>query len=253
MNLTTATPAEIDAAWFPLMAATQNAETGLSVARQSIHGTEAVIARREAAVAVATAAEAPYRGEWNRRSGWTRTYLAITNGKGHVHASTSCSTCYITTRFAVLADLSGLDHDAVVSAIGEDACTVCFPGAPVTPRTVFTVDELRDRAEQAERAAELAAKRAKAAEKAITAADGSPLLDDEGRPVKTAVAAQRTLAEVLFDLAWYGEDHPYAVGWSAFAGRAALALAAKQGADARELLTAAQVKASKKASKLRAA
>ncbi len=63
-------------------------------------------------------------------TGWSRFFL-VTSSDGHIHRHTNCSTCYPTTRFAPLPNLSGLtEHDAVADQ-GEILCSVCFPDAPV--------------------------------------------------------------------------------------------------------------------------
>lgn len=100
-----------------------------------------------------------YDSEYARRP-WTRAFVVL-NNNGHVHSSMACSTCYSTTRFGWLVDLSGQDEAAIVAAIGADACTVCYPTAPVEtagPRTAFSREEKADREAQARLAAEKAAK-----------------------------------------------------------------------------------------------
>lgn len=72
---------------------------------------------------------APYEAEYQRRP-WTRFFLVQNNG-GHIHSSMSCSTCYITTRFGWLPNLSGLTEAEAVAAHGAILCTVCYPSAPV--------------------------------------------------------------------------------------------------------------------------
>jgi hypothetical protein len=63
-------------------------------------------------------------------TGWSRFFL-VTSSAGHVHRSMRCSTCYLTTTFAPVVDLSGLDDTVAVEALGDSLCTVCFPDAPV--------------------------------------------------------------------------------------------------------------------------
>lgn len=96
-------------------------------------------------------------GEFNAaftaRGGWTRAYL-VTNANGHVHKSMDCSTCFEPrydqygaykpgTQYAWLPELSDHDEAEIIAAAGSDACTVCYPNAPVDapPRSVFTADE----------------------------------------------------------------------------------------------------------------
>jgi hypothetical protein len=73
---------------------------------------------------------APYNEEYKRRGGWTRFYL-VDNGHGHVHSSMHCTTCYPTTQFIWLPEQSGSTEAETVALAGEQACTVCFPSAPV--------------------------------------------------------------------------------------------------------------------------
>lgn len=67
--------------------------------------------------------ESPYRA-----NPWSRFFLVQ---GGHIHRSTSCSTCYPTTQFAWLPELSGLTEKDAVAAYGTRLCSVCFPTAPV--------------------------------------------------------------------------------------------------------------------------
>jgi len=60
-------------------------------------------------------------------TGWKRYF--IVQG-GHIHRGRSCESCYPTTRYGWLADMSGCDETKMVAAYGETACTVCFPDAP---------------------------------------------------------------------------------------------------------------------------
>ena len=63
-------------------------------------------------------------------TGWSRFWL-VTSSAGHVHSSTSCSTCYSTTGFAPYPDLAACDEVEAVAILGETLCSVCFPSAPV--------------------------------------------------------------------------------------------------------------------------
>lgn len=60
--------------------------------------------------------------------GWSRAFLVP---KGHIHSSMHCTSCYPTTEYSWLTDLSGADEDEIVAYAKEIACTVCFPDAPV--------------------------------------------------------------------------------------------------------------------------
>ncbi len=148
MNLRTATPAEIDAAAYPLMekafaasmiysqardayVKAQHAPAG-SLAARRVDERERWMdeARREADAAKLLVA--PYEAEFNRRGGWTRYPHTITNGQGHFHRSFSCSTCHPTTQYGLQAEYSGLTEHQLVDKVGSEACTVCFPWAPTT-------------------------------------------------------------------------------------------------------------------------
>jgi hypothetical protein len=71
----------------------------------------------------------PYENEYARRP-WTRFFL-VSNSGGHIHSSMHCSTCYPTTRYGWLPNLSGLTEAEAVAAHGAILCTVCYPSAPV--------------------------------------------------------------------------------------------------------------------------
>jgi hypothetical protein len=62
--------------------------------------------------------------------GWTRFFL-VKNNNGHIHRTMNCQTCFVTTQFGWLTDLSGLTEKEAVDAYGPLLCTVCFPSAPV--------------------------------------------------------------------------------------------------------------------------
>lgn len=60
--------------------------------------------------------------------GWTRAYLVP---GGHIHSSMQCSSCYPSTQYSWLTNLSGADEAEIVEYAKEIACTVCYPYAPV--------------------------------------------------------------------------------------------------------------------------
>lgn len=116
-------------------------------------------------IAAAKSAEmAPYEAEFNRRGGWTRAFLVVTSGTGHVHSSQRCHTCYPTTQFHWVTKLSGHDEAEIVEAAGERACTICYPSAPAyvlnRPTALFTKDEEAKKAAREEREAKKAAAQA---------------------------------------------------------------------------------------------
>lgn len=190
---------------------------------------------------------APLLGEYDRRGGWTRYYL-VDNTNGHVHSSTACSTCYVDTRYLWLTSESGRTAEDVVADAKAQACTVCFPWAPVTSIT----GKYRTTSQQGvdARAAERAAKAAEKAAKAITNPDGSALRDaDYGTVIKTETAARNALLSNGLDLAWYGPDHPTAAKWAVTIRRCVLALAAKRGVSVADVVTEFDVKLAKKITK----
>lgn len=63
-------------------------------------------------------------------AGWSRFFIVKNNG-GHIHRSMGCSTCFPTTVFGWLPELSGLTEAEAVAEWGEILCSVCFPSAPV--------------------------------------------------------------------------------------------------------------------------
>lgn len=71
----------------------------------------------------------PFEAEFSSRGGWSRFFLVKNNG-GHIHSSMSCSTCYPTTQFGWLPNLSGQTEAEAVAKHGAILCTVCYPSAP---------------------------------------------------------------------------------------------------------------------------
>lgn len=180
MDLTTATPAEIDTLLFDLegkhAAAIDRAALYTQRAERTALAPQAEQFRSQAATAHAEAARlaaqaAPLRAEFVRRDGWTRAYLVITSGRGHVHRSTACSTCYVTTTFGLLPQVSGYTEAEIIDAAGERACTVCYPDAPVETRTkptrLFSADEIEAQKVREARAEAKLVREEKKAAKAI--------------------------------------------------------------------------------------
>lgn len=62
--------------------------------------------------------------------GWSRFFLVQASG-GHIHRDMSCSTCFPTTQYAWLPELSGLTEAEAVEEYGEILCSICYPSAPV--------------------------------------------------------------------------------------------------------------------------
>jgi hypothetical protein len=132
----------------------------------------------------------PYDAEYQRRGRWTRAFL-VDNNSGHVHKSTSCSTCYPTTEFVWLPEYSGKDEAGVVDDAGSAACTTCFPDAPVASRNRTSRIESPERREARVARETIAAEKKAAAEiKGITTPDGTPLRTKGYGVVKTARTAE---------------------------------------------------------------
>ena len=148
-----------------------NTETTTSAyaARTDAHISEShqAVANAERALMIAT-------GELDRKAklyeGWSRFYLVRNNG-GHIHSSMNCSTCFITTQFSWITELSGKTEAEAVELLGEILCSVCFPTAPVEWTNGISNEAKANRTEAAEQAEERkAAAEAKAERKAAAEA-----------------------------------------------------------------------------------
>lgn len=117
----------------------------------------------------------PLEQEFHRRGGWTRYYL-VDNTNGHVHPNTRCSSCFPTTVYAWMIEESGMSAEDLVEKAGEQACTFCFPWAPVdTLRRKSKLESPERKAARLEREAKKAEREAKKAAKAIATPEGNPL------------------------------------------------------------------------------
>ncbi|MGV8846489.1 MAG: hypothetical protein ACOH1Y_09210 [Propionicimonas sp.] len=247
MDLTTATPAEIDTV---LQAAANDAARATADHDRAVHTLNRIdngpnkpwnspTARAEAVKdldladhAYTQAAEtmSPLNAEFSRRGGWTRYYLVLNTG-GHVHASTRCDTCFPTTEYAWLTEQSGMTPQDLVDLAGESACTSCFKWAPVSVLHRPSVLEAPARkAARLQREADKQAKDAKAAAAAITSPEGNPVRDNDGRPFKTERAAEIEAVSNLANDHFYGYTHPTRGTWITVADRVIVALAHKHGA-----------------------
>ena len=104
--------------------------------------------------------------EDNEYTGWSRFYL-VRASNGHIHSSMSCTTCFPTTEYGWLVDVSGLTEAEAVAAHGERLCTICYPSAP----SAWTdADAYYARLSREGRGVRAAAKQARADEKAAKAA-----------------------------------------------------------------------------------
>jgi hypothetical protein len=208
MNLTTATPAEIDTELADLHAELALLQRRLESAekamrdRSDVRDRARLLDARHAYRAIQVRM-APLNREYNRRGGWTRAFL-VNNANGHVHRSMNCSTTFISTQWAWLPQLSGKDEAEIVEAAGSDACTVCYPSAPVEtlsrPRSVFSKDEVTAQAERAERDAQKAERQRQKIAKSLTD-DGSELVVRHGSVRESFKTEQAATSYVLSKLA----------------------------------------------------
>lgn len=144
-------------------------------ARKIIADADAAISGLRAQSAQLHDQAAPLYVEYDRRGGWTRAYI-VKNASGHVHSSTRCQTCFTTTEFAWITDLSGHAESEIVEQAGEKACTVCYPSAPVDVlKRKCRIEDPDRRAARIKREQDKADRAAKKAAKAITTPDGEEL------------------------------------------------------------------------------
>jgi hypothetical protein len=214
MNISTATPVEIDTKIAELAGELAQVQHNIerredyiesSEARGYLFGVEEArrdlekLQDREADLMEAIT---PLQSEYIKR-GWTRFYL-VTNTGGHVHKDTNCGTCRRTTSYAWLTEYSGTSHADLVVKAGERACSVCFAGHEglITDRPSQLTWDVKDRETKA---AEKAAKDKAAAEKAAKLAAGALLAPVQmhgrfGETIKTTRAARTTAVDRLVSL-----------------------------------------------------
>ena len=252
LDLRIATPVEIDTIladldykrWTAFMKAVQyrqsayKAQEGSRYSRPDPARAEKLMgyAAEQDEIAAARADEmAPYEAEFSRRGGWTRAFLVVTSGTGHVHSSQRCHTCYPTTQFHWVTKLSGHDEAEIVEAAGERACTVCYPSAPAyvlnRPTALFTKDEEAKQAAREEREAKKAAAQAASIIDPVT---GKVLF-------KTERGATNDIAYQLDSYFRYEDDSRLD-----FAFKIASLVADKRGVPADELWEELKAKAQKK-------
>jgi hypothetical protein len=213
MNITTATPAEIDTRIAAIAVRQSEIQTGLQRAQYTLDSKYASESELDKAVETIKALnvergelfdEVAPLNEAYRAQRWTRFYL-VTNSNGHVHTSTECETCFADTDFGWLTQFSGTEQDEMGKLSGDAACARCFPNLPAevmkakrdaridTPKRIAEREE-RDAAKAA-REAKKAAKAAKDAAEAITNPDGTPVLDSIGYEIKRDAKVQSEYVE----------------------------------------------------------
>ncbi|QZE10370.1 hypothetical protein SEA_SCOOBYDOOBYDOO_19 [Mycobacterium phage ScoobyDoobyDoo] len=258
-DLTAQTPAEIDAQLAKIwgrIAVLQDAVAesnsrirmarkclaqGMTSYQRTIDAAEARIAELAPKIDAIKAEAEPFEAEFDRRGGWTRAFLVVTKGVGHVHRSRNCQSCFVTTEFSWMIDYSGASETEIVEAAGERACTFCYPTAPVEvlsrPTKMFSEDEKAKAARAAEREAKAAAK---AAQQVIDVETGKVLF-------KTERGATNFIAQELGDALWYGPAHPSFGEWMLKIDATIAAVAAKRGVEFAALRAELVAKAEKKA------
>jgi len=119
----------------------------------------------------------PLEREYFEAGGWNRFWLVVSSANGHVHNSRNCSSCYSKSVYSWLVEYSGMDEAEFVELAGEDACSVCFPNAPVSalarPSRLSIPEREEKEARRVEREAKAEAKRVKDEANAICNPDGS--------------------------------------------------------------------------------
>jgi hypothetical protein len=124
--------------------AAQNAAWFKAHAKSSFRGEEQfaeAVAKRDDTLAALSAVEAEYEG-------WSRFFL-VQASNGHIHKSMWCTTCFPTTQYAWLPELSGLTEDEAVAEYGGILCSICFPSAPVEWTTGTNKKDAQRKADEA--------------------------------------------------------------------------------------------------------
>jgi len=206
---------------------------------------QAALDKALAAQAAVVAAIQPLAAEYSSRR-WSRFFL-VTNGNGHVHSSRNCQTCFPTTQYAWLPELSGATEQAAVAEYGESMCTVCFPSAPAM---VKAQGPSRTAQAKAAAQAERAAKRAALAAKLVAKTLATPFRNHYGDRVETVAAAWKAVvdaAEVTVCGLYGDRINPAALaGYQADFQVAAEALAAKLGSTVADIQAQAVAKAKRR-------
>ena len=134
-------------------------------------------------------------------TGWTRAFLVI-NSNGHIHKNRSCSTCFLTTQYYWVTELSGDDENTIVEKAGEKACTVCYPDAPADILRLKSQIEHPDNVRaREEREAKRLAKEEKFRKVGIWNADGTPLkvYESAWSSYRYEVKTERTAIQIAVD------------------------------------------------------
>lgn len=142
-------------------------------------------------------------------TGWTRAFLVI-NSNGHIHKDRSCSTCFVSTKYYWVTELSGDDENTIIEKAGEKACTVCYPDAPADILRLKSQIEHPDNVRaREEREAKRLAKEEKFRRVGIWNADGTPLkvYESPWSSYRYEVKTERTAMQIaLSHGVWLAED-----------------------------------------------
>jgi len=143
-------------------------------------------------------------------TGWTRAFLVV-NSNGHIHKSRSCSTCFPTTQYYWLTELSDETELSIAELAGEKACTICYADAPsaifLQKSKLEHPDVTRAREEREAKKAEREAKRLRVG---IWNADGTPLRTYTATyaTYKNEIKTERTAASLALEYyLWLSPDH----------------------------------------------
>lgn len=261
-DLTTLTPSEVDTLLAEVFERVQTAKRTLQMWQSDLeHVTtrtrrpphpsevESITRRRDDALEALRKVEAevePFDLEFKRRGGWTRAWKVM-NSNGHIHRTMGCSTCFPTTWFGWLPQVSGLDEATIVDMAGSDACTVCFPSAPVEvlakPSRLFTKSEVEAQEARDAKAQAKVEREAKRLAKALLP-DGSTLRVDTGSTWPERFTTLASARMWLTDAQTWGLNHPSFP--PAAVATVAEAVAVKEGKSVNEVLQEAAKRAAKR-------
>jgi hypothetical protein len=135
-------------------------------------------------------------------TGWSRAFL-VRNSNGHIHKSRSCTTCFDSTNYVWLTEMSGRDELEIAYLAGEKACTICYAHAPsayfLRECGLEDPEVVEARQIRQARKAEIEAKRQKTG---IWNPDGTPLKVFEYgfQTYKSEIKAERTAQSVAVNL-----------------------------------------------------
>jgi hypothetical protein len=232
----TMTPTEFDTRWIELWDVAYRASRLADWYATYRRATDAEKAESRAKADAAMRAVIEFA---NGYTGWSRFWLVVSS-VGHIHSTTACTTCFVTTEFALLPELSGSTEAEAVAGYGAVLCTVCFPSAPVE----WTGGELRSKVEaRDERARAKAEREAKRLEKALLP-NGEALEFETERGWWERITTLAAAKSWLTSFYEWGGDHP---SYPLFArDMVADAVAMKTGESVEAVLAAAKKRAEKR-------